>query len=249
MDSVDDLLQLLRNYYSEDFCPTKQLTFRHDTVKVVIFSEIDTVLILRIERKNRGHSDKVINLVQGLNALCLCPTFPYSYHDRGLTRDKVKNRPDSGTTMSIIVGAIPQTTFIASHMPVDPKHREADTFAKIFLTRHTDEGLVEKVLLSIHDKNFDHDLQYLAMREVALSGLECSAFIEKMKGRVNVSFQKEYKKYSWTKQLTNFLDLKDLPSKTHQAYRRYTDRCYDQFIWHGHHDAVSSSYVFPNFIW
>jgi hypothetical protein len=159
--------------------PTKQLTFRHDTVKVVIFSEIDTVLILRIARKNRGHSDKVINLVQGLNALCLCPTFPYSYHDRGLTRDKVKNRPDSGTTMSIIVGAIPQTTFIASHMPVDPKHREADTFAKLFLTRHTDDGLVEKILLSIHDKNFDHDLQYLAMREVALSGLECSAFIEK----------------------------------------------------------------------
>ena len=128
MDSVDDLLQLLRNYFLDDFLPTKILHLRHDSVKIVIFSDIDTVVRLRIERRNRGYSDKVINLIQGLNALCLCPTFPYSYHDRGLTRDKVKNRPDSGVTVSLIVGPIPDSTFIANNTPIDPKFRESDTF-------------------------------------------------------------------------------------------------------------------------
>ena len=194
MDSLEDLLQLLRNYFSDDFLPTKILHIRHDTVKIVIFSHLDTVIGLKIERRNSFETqDMLVHVIEGLNALCLCPTFPYSHHDKGLTRDKVKNRPDSGVTVSIIVGPIPQTTFVAAHTPVDPKYSEADTFTKIFLTRHLEDNIMtEKILLSVHDSPCP--FLYLCIREIALRGLDCSSFIAEMRGKLNVSYHADYKK-------------------------------------------------------
>jgi len=247
MDSVDDLLQLLRNYFLDDFLPTKILHLRHDSVKITIYSDIDTVIRLRIERRNRGYEEKVINLVEGLNALCLCPTFPYSYHDRGLTRDKIKNRPDSGVTVSLLVGPIPHSTFVANNKPIDPKFRENDTFKNVFIRRHGDSTLTETIVLSVNDSL--SPFLHLCVREIALQQMDCSSFLSIMKGKLNVGYRADYKKYSWTKQMTSFMDLRDLPLKTHKAYRRYTDRCYDHWIWHGHSDSVSSSYDFPPFIW
>jgi len=248
MDSVEDLLQLLRNYFADDFLPNKSITFRHDTVKVVLFSHIDTVIRLKIERRNRSETqDMLVHLVEGLNALCLCPTFPYSYHDKGLTRDKIKRRPNSGVTVSLIVGPIPDSTFIANNTTIDPKFKESDTFKDIFLTRHGDSTLTETILLSVHDN--PSPFLYLCVREIALRQMDCSSFISEMQGKLNVSYRADYKKYSWTQQMISFMDLHDLPLRTHRAYRQYTDRCYDHWIWHGHSDTVSSSYDFPSFIW
>jgi len=71
--------------------PTKLIEFCHNTVKVIIYSEIDTCARIRIEKRNRGFTNRLIYLSEGLNALCLCNTFPSSHVEPvSMTRMKVK---------------------------------------------------------------------------------------------------------------------------------------------------------------
>ena len=118
MDSFGDLLHLLRSYFEDDFLPTKMIEFYHNTIKVIVYSQVDTCARLRIEKRNgitRGYTDRLIYLNKGLNALCLCQTFPNpgmafqfrtSVENRGMTRMKVKNRYMSGISVKLIIGPV-----------------------------------------------------------------------------------------------------------------------------------------------
>ena len=192
MDNFEDLLRLLRCFYEDDFMPTKILEFQHNTVKVVVYSQIDTCARLRVSKRNRGFTDRLIYLSKGLNALCLCNTFPSSHVEPvTMTRMKVKRRYMSGVTVKLFLGHIRENDYYFSDRVIEERFMKAVTFEHMFLRRvASDNELVEKVVIELN--NSVQSLQSLSLREAALIGLDFRPFIKIIRGKVAVQIQKDY---------------------------------------------------------
>jgi hypothetical protein len=238
MDSFGDLLHLLRSYFKDDYLPTKILEFQHNTVKVVIYSQIDTCARLRVSKRNRGFTDRLIYLSKGLNALCLCNTFPSSHVEPvTMTRMKVKKRYMSGVTVKLFLGHIQVNDYYFSDRVIEERFMKAVTFEHMFLRRvASDNELVEKVVIELN--NSVQSLQSLSLREAALIGLDFRPFIKIIRGKVAIQIQKDYKKYCWSWHMIRFLNTIGL---TNDNYMEYRDNCWDDYQSNGHHRPVNSS--------
>ena len=245
MDSFGDLLRLLRSYFKDDYLPTKMIEFHHNTVKVIIYSQIDTCARLRIEKRNRGYTDRLIYLKMGLNALCLCQTFPgpgmafqfrTTVKDRGMTRMKVKKRYMSGITVKLIIGPILGHHYYLSDRVVEERYMMEESFHNLFLRRvAVNDEMVEKLVVEVNDGV--KPLSSLALREGALIGLHYRSFLDQIRGHVTIRIQGDYKKYSWTSPMHRFLQTFGL---TNDNYMSYREQCWDAYHSNGHHFPVSS---------
>ena len=247
MDSFEDLLHLLRSYYEDEFLPTKMIEFYHNTVKVIVYSHVDTCARLRIEKRNgiaRGYTDRLIYLNKGLNALCLCQTFPYPGMafqfqprvNRGMTRMRVKNRYMSGISVKLIIGPLLNHRDYYSDRIVEERFMIEETFKNLFLRRvAVKKGFVEQLVIEMNENV--KSLSSLALREGALIGLDYQTFLEQIKGHVTIQIQKDYKKYSWTQPMHHFLSTSEL---TNDNYSDYKEKCWNFYHGNGHHFSVSS---------
>ena len=247
MDSFGDLLHLLRSYFEDDFSPTKIIELYHNTVKLIVYSEVDTCARLRIEKRNgiaKGYTDRLIYLNKGLNALCLCQTFPYPGTvfqfqpkvNRGMTRMRVRNRYMSGITVKLIIGPLLNHHDYYSDRVVEERFMKEDTFKDLFLRRVAiKKGFVEQLVIEMN-KNVK-SLSSLALREGALIGLDHKTFWKQIAGHVTVQIQEDYRKYSWTPHMHRFLSTSEL---INDNYTDYTDRCWNFYQGNGHHFSVTS---------